>query len=368
MKVSWKDERIFTNVLHERVSIVCIQIPYLPLVLKNFPYHSICILLLLFLNCCSEEKLDAPKNATQPKTQLETKAEQMIKTSSLDFPNVYIEELDQSQEFYKEQHETSFSFVSKKNWFSYTAGKDGILTKVLLFGKPNFKPSDHYGDSMHGFLREGNPNTGPKLGEWDLSRDDIVNQIAAQGLASRDAGWITIRMRGEIPQIAGKTYFLVCEKITGGKPWFGAFAFGEGNPYLPGKFWLHPDHDLVFRTYVGKTPQQVAKEQRNEEISKELGVVDDSIPQNPSDLPTPLPISQSPSNNLVIQNIEKEEEPQIRNKETPLVPIPTIEKSIEPSGEQVEELNLIQIPSNKIEEQNNSSEKKSLFNRLFKKK
>ena len=49
---------------------------------------------------------------------------------------------------------------------------------------------------------------------------------------------------------------------------------------------------------MGKTPQQVAKEQRNEEISKELGIVDDSIPQNPSDLPTPLPISQSPSNNL----------------------------------------------------------------------
>ena len=323
---------------------------------------------MLFLNSCSEEKLDVPQNATQPKTQLETKAEQMIKTSSLNFPNVYIEELDQSQEFYKEQHETSFSFVSKKNWFSYTAGKDGILTKVLLFGKPNFKPSDHYGDSMHGFLREGNPNTGPKLGEWDLSRDDIVNQIAAQGLASRDAGWITIRMRGEIPQIGGKTYFLVCDKITGGKPWFGAFAFGEGNPYLPGKFWLHPDHDLVFRTYVGKTPQQVVKEQRNEEISKELGLINDSIPQNPSALPTPLPISQSPSNILVTQNIEKEKEPQIESKKTQFVPNPRIEKNIEPSGEKVEELNLIQIQSNKIEERNNSSERKSLFNKLFKKK
>ena len=161
---------------------------------------------------------------------------------------------------------------------------------------------------------------------------------------------------------------MVCEKITGGKPWFGAFAFGEGNPYLPGKFWLHPDHDLVFRTYVGKTPQQVAKEQRNEEISKELGLINDSIPQNPSDLPTPLPISQSRSNNLISQNVEEEEEPQIESKKTPFVPTPTIEKNIEPSGEQVEELNLIQIPINKVDEQNNSSEKKSLFNRLFKKK
>ena len=69
---------------------------------------------------------------------------------------------------------------------------------------------------MHGFFREGNPDNGPKYGEWELSRDDIVNQIAAQNLAPREAGWITIRMRGEIPQIAGKTYFLVCEKITGG--------------------------------------------------------------------------------------------------------------------------------------------------------
>ena len=87
---------------------------------------------------------------------------------NLDFPTVYIEELDQSQEFFKEQHETSFSFVNKKNWFSYTSEKKGILTKVLLFGKPNYKPSDHYGDSMHGFIRKGNPDKGPKLGEWDF--------------------------------------------------------------------------------------------------------------------------------------------------------------------------------------------------------
>ncbi|MDA8775458.1 hypothetical protein N9N13_06990 [Opitutales bacterium] len=336
--------------------------------MKIFPYFSICTLLFLFLNSCSEEKLDAPENAGEPSTQSEKKPKQAVKVSSLDFPNVYIEELDQSQEFYKEQHETSFSFVSKKNWFSYTSGKDGILTKVLLFGKPNFKPSDHYGDSMHGFLREGNPDSGPKLGEWDLSRDDIVNQIAAQGLGSREAGWITIRMRGEIPQIAGKTYFLVCEKITGEKPWFGAFAFGEGNPYLPGKFWLHPDHDLVFRTYVGKTPEQVAKEQKNEEVSKQLGLTNTPPPQNPSDLPTPLPISQSPSKNLVIQNFEPKDEPKIESKEIPIVPPTSIEKSVEPSGEQVEELNLIQIPNGNIEDQNNSSEKKSLFNRLFKKK
>ena len=75
-------------------------------------------------------------------------------------------------------------------------------------------------------------------------------------------GWITIRMRGEIPQEAGKTYFLVCKEIDDERPWFGAFAFSEGNNYLPGRHWLHPGHDLVFRTYVGKTSDQIADEQK----------------------------------------------------------------------------------------------------------
>jgi hypothetical protein len=336
--------------------------------LKILPYFYICTLLFLFLNSCSEEKPVAPKNAAKSNSQGELKPKPKIVTSSLDFPNVYIEELDQSQEFYKEQHETSFSFVSKKNWFSYTSSKDGILTKILLFGKPNFQPSDHYGNSMHGFLREGNPDNGPKYGEWDLSRDDIVNQIAAQGLSPRDAGWITIRMRGEIPQIAGKTYFLVCEKITGGKPWFGAFAFGEGNPYMAGKFWLHPDHDLVFRTYVGKTPKQVAKEQRNESIIEELGVNTDNITQNPADLPTSLPTSQTPGDRVVLKNIEPTADPELKTNESKLAPNVPPEKSTESVVEQVEQLNLIQVPDQNTEDQNKSKEKKSLFNRLFNKK
>ena len=57
------------------------------------------------------------------------------KSVKADFPMVYVEELDQFQEFFKEQHETSFSHVPNKNWMSFTAGKDGILTKILLFGK-----------------------------------------------------------------------------------------------------------------------------------------------------------------------------------------------------------------------------------------
>ena len=108
------------------------------------------------------------KALLQPKMSKQFKKLKFLRNrSTLDFPTVYVEELDQSQEFFKEQHETSFSFVSKKNWFSYTSEKKGILTKVLLFGKPNYKPSVHYGDSMHGFIRKGNPDKGPKLGEWE---------------------------------------------------------------------------------------------------------------------------------------------------------------------------------------------------------
>ena len=40
-----------------------------------------------------------------------------------------------------------------------------------------------------------------------LSRDDILDQLAAQSLTENDSGWITIKMLGEIPQEIGKTYF-----------------------------------------------------------------------------------------------------------------------------------------------------------------
>ena len=64
---------------------------------------------------------------------------------------------------------------------SYTAGKDGILTKILLFGKPNYTISEHYGSSMSGFIRADNPDTGPKFGEWSITREEIVNQLALAG-------------------------------------------------------------------------------------------------------------------------------------------------------------------------------------------
>ena len=75
-----------------------------------------------------------------------------------------------------------------------------------------------------------------------------------------------------------------------------------------------------------------------------------------------------PDNKIDFTKVGKMMIAQIENKENLLVPIPEIEKNIKPGSEQIEDLNLIQIPSNKIEEQNNSSEKNSLFNRLFKKK
>ena len=114
---------------------------------------------------------------------------------------------------------------------------------------------------MGGFVRAGNPNTGPKFGSWELSRDDIVNQLSGQGLAEREADGSPSCLRGNSAR-RGKTYFLICDRISEGRPWFGAFAFGDGNPYLPGGHWLPPRHDLVFRTYVGKTAEQISAEQK----------------------------------------------------------------------------------------------------------
>ena len=222
------------------------------------------VLIPLFYLACSDEKPE-PKQETQLPPTVE-KQKPTAQIPSADKPVVYIEELDQFQEYFKEQHETSFSHVTKKNWTSYTAGKDGILTKVLLFGKPNYTISEHYGSSMSGFVRADNPDSGPKYGEWSITREEIVNQLALQGLTEIDRGWITLQMRGEIPQQAGRMYFIVCDKISDKRAWFGAFAFAEGNSYKNGRFWLHPEHDLVFRTYVGKTADQLEREQRGQPL------------------------------------------------------------------------------------------------------
>ena len=152
----------------------------------------------------------------------------------------------------------------------------------------------------------------------------------------------------------GKTYFLVCEKITGKKPWFGAFAFGEGNPYRAGKFWLHSDHDLVFRTYVGKTPQQVANEQIKDEISEKMGLPSESIPKKLTDFPEPLPISQTSVDNIVIKTEGKTDTLNM-----------SLQNTNETSKEEVEQLNFIKIPNEGEQEQNQTKDNKSLFNRLF---
>ena len=85
--------------------------------LKIFPYHLLCILILVFPISCSEDKTGKPadKNkASSEEQKSTTSATSTTVKKSLEFPIVYVEELDQSQEFYKEQHETSFSYVTKK--------------------------------------------------------------------------------------------------------------------------------------------------------------------------------------------------------------------------------------------------------------
>jgi len=299
----------------------------LPCLHKEYPtpFRPMCILRILstlailfsgsFYTGCSDDT-PAPEQKAMLPPAVEEKSKVAEKTPK-SAPVVYIEELDQFQEYFKEQHETSFSHVTKKNWTSYTAGKDGILTKILLFGKPNYTISEHYGDSMSGFVRADNPDSGPKLGEWSLTREEIVNQLALQGLTETDRGWITLQMRGEIPQQAGRMYFIVCDKIGNKRAWFGAFAFAEGNSYKKGRFWLHPDHDLVFRTYVGKTSEQLEKEQRGQ-------------PLFDSDTASLVPVTDLPEAPKPMIELSKNFEPRIPPVETSPAPIPLDEEPTEP--------------------------------------
>ena len=304
--------------------------------LKIFPY----ILPLLAIVClfgCGEEpsskKQDIVDN--QPSNvpvDIDIPAVENIKLSP---PNVIVEELDHSQEFYKEQHTTSFSYVRRKNWTSFTAGKNGLLTKILLFGKANLLESPHYGLSMGGFVRAKTPDSGPKLGEWNLSREEIVMQLSSQGLQPRQAGWITIEMLGDIPQVKGVQYFLVCDYITEGKAWFGEFAFAEANPYAAGSHWLNPSHDLVMRTYVGKTDEHL----------KGLQVGNDGIigKNTQSEDFLPAPVSQDLRKSF-------QEPAQIQKNNSPN----NNNSSVNPQQNTTKEAN--------------TTDKKSMFDRLFKNK
>ena len=295
-------------------------------------------MLACLLGCGGDPVSENVKNEQKDQNIINEPLEnQLPKEIEYDFPSVRVEVLDHTQEYFKEQHTTSFSHVPRKNWSSFTATKNGVLTKVLLYGKANLLESPHYGLSMSGFVRANTPESGPKFGKWSISREEIVNQLASQGLGEREAGWLTIRMRGEIPQDAGTKYFLVCNKISESKAWFGEFAFAEANPYKSGSHWLNSNHDLVMRTYVGKTDALIKSLQI--ETSRKDSVT------SPDFLPAPIseeimkselnpPILLNPSANASVQEIKSS------NSSNPKI---------------VESLDT------------NNTQKKSLFNRLFKK-
>ena len=318
--------------------------------LKKFKYYSLTSILLLLIGCGedspqtkgTEKESNSTTNVKEDSTELKSTL-----SSKLGFPKVSVEELDHSQEFFKEQHTTSFSYVPRKNWTSFTASKNGLLTKILLFGKANLIDSPHYGLSMSGFVRENNPDSGPKFGRWSLSRDEIVSQLAAQGLGERESGWLTIRIMGEVPQNIGTRYFLVCDKITENKSWFGEFAFGEANPYEFGSHWLNKEHDLVMRTYVGKTDEQIKALQIDSTQIKANGRDKESLP---------VPISQSPQESIIVA-------PPIISPQTPSVTQTEIESAKKPD---LMDENKSSSTDNKNEDQNRS-QKKSMFDRLFKK-
>ena len=318
--------------MHDRI--------YFPTKLKNFPFYFLSLSLLILWGCGGDSLPETSSsaedsNVSQNEPVINKKASTTI--SDLDYPQVRVEELDHSQEFFKEQHTTSFSYVPRKNWTSFSASKNGILTKVLLFGKANLLNSPHYGLSMSGFVRAGNPDSGPKYGSWILTRDDIVSQLATQGLGEREAGWLTIRMRGKVPQKVGTRYFIVCDKITENKAWFGEFAFAEANPYEFGSHWLNKDHDLVMRTYVGKTEEQIK--------ALQVALTNKEAPTPDESLPRPLP--QNPSTTIFA--------PPTTTPQPPDKP-----EVIEPMNSNVS------LPESEAKE-DNRTKKKSMFDRLFKK-
>ena len=279
--------------MHERPSLVSIENSLSPL--RISPYINCAITCFLLFGCGTDPVEKTPEeNATIAQQNVVENGITLPAKTEPDYPKVKIEELDHSQEFFKEQHTTSFSYLPRKNWTSFTATKDGLLTKLLLYGKANLLESPHYGLSMSGFVREKNPDTGPKFGKWNLSRDEIVEQLASQGLGPREDGWLTIRIRGTVPQRAGTKYFVVCDRITENKAWFGEFAFAEEDPYEFGRHWLNPKHDLVLRTYVGKTEEQLKLIQvANQDEPK--GLLQDEFPPEPisqNAREAPLPYDQ----------------------------------------------------------------------------
>jgi hypothetical protein len=185
---------------------------------------------------------------------------------------------------------------------------------------------------MSGFVREKKPDTGPKFGKWSLSRDEIVEQLASQGIGPREDGWLTIRIRGNVPQRVGTKYFLVCDQITENKAWFGEFAFAEEDPYEFGRHWLNPKHDLVLRTYVGKTEEQL----------KLIQIADQDEPKDlRKDEFLPEPISQNARE----------------------APLPYIQENISSPDNALNGKNTQSSPS-----EGNQTKKKSMFDRLFKNK
>lgn len=168
-------------------------------------------------------------------------------------------EVDQTQLLYRKQHETSFSKINilkgkplQGNWFSFTAQKNGFLKQVSLYGKPNRLTKGLYGETMAGVIKENTQDNTSTLGEWRISRNEIVDQH--KSLMGVSHGWISIKIEGIVPQEVGTKYFFVCNRISEDKKWFGAFYFSDENPYANGEFWLNPNHDLVFATFVASSP------------------------------------------------------------------------------------------------------------------
>jgi hypothetical protein len=196
---------------------------------------------------------------------------------------IVVENLDQAQEIYEKQENTSFK-TGDRGWQRYKASRSGYLTRFSLYGCAHSKGARNksqiiYGDVIWGEIRL--ERTNETLGTWSLSRDQVVAQLKSRGLEETDYDWIHVKISDDqrISQVAGETYLIQSVKISDNRPFFGSFRFGVNDPYPDGAWWhCNPkptaayDKDLVFMTWVGKTAKQVTEERalRLEEVEQRL--------------------------------------------------------------------------------------------------
>lgn len=301
----------------------------------RFPLVALTLVAVLGVGC-GEDPVEpnsgqvSPKVSPKPVGRLVESNNSSVKPT---LPPIVVKDLDQAQEIYELQGNTSFR-TGDRGWQSYKASKSGYLTRFSLYGCAHNKAARNksqitYGDVIWGEIRLARTNE--KLGTWTLSRDQIVAQLKLRGWKWTDYDWIDVKISEDqrIPQVAGETYLIQSVKISDNRPFFGSFRFAESNPYPDGAWWhkpptsSSPDYDLVFRTYVGKTAEQVT-----EERARRLEKVEQRLQPNKRSVdikPVPTPVTPT-----IPDAVPKPEPPAPVNPPPVVAPVPEPEVPVSP--------------------------------------